>query len=214
MGRARRLVEPATMPSREVFFSRLTQFLNRERIEQVKMAWDLAQKCHMHETRESGEPYLSHPVAVAWILIDELEVQDMRVVILALLHDALEIKEPRIHITKKSLAALFGKVVAEDLHALARKRHSKNKKEPLTLYHGRIVNRLWAALIVKLADRLHNMRTLHNCSKEKQIRIAKETEVSYFPLCSELMKTIPLNYGAAVLHLRQELGRECHKYLK
>jgi len=214
MGRARRLVEPATIPSREVFLSRLTQFLKRPEIGQIDEAWELAKKCHMHEIRESGEPYLSHPVAVAWILIDELRVYDMRVVILALLHDALEIKEPRIHITKKSLAALFGELVAQDLYALARKRHGKNKKEPLTLYHGRIIQRHWPTIIVKLVDRLHNMRTLHNCSQEKQIRIAKETEVSYFPLCAELMRTIPLDYGGAAMYLRQELGRECHKYLK
>lgn len=205
------LNEPS-VPSREAFFHRLKRHFNRAQRRRIKAAWDLSERCHAHEKRKSGQPYFDHPAAIAWYILDELQLYDEDVIILALLHDVLEIKQPRVHITRACLRTIFSEMIADGSHALARKRHSKNKKEPISRYVSRF-SREWKTLLAKLVDRWHNMKTLRHMEPQSQQNTAFETRQYFIPLCDKLETMLPDEYRHIAAQLRHELECECAKYI-
>ena len=154
-------------------------------IELLQRAYVFSAKVHEGQERLSGEPYLVHPLEVAGILVD-LHADDVTVAA-GLLHDTLE----DTLTTRDELERLFGERVAfivEGLTKIAkiefssvRERQAENFRKMLIAMSKDI-----RILLIKLADRLHNMRTLHHMSEEAACRIALETQEIYIPLAHRL----------------------------
>jgi guanosine-3',5'-bis(diphosphate) 3'-pyrophosphohydrolase len=163
--------------------------------ERIRMAFYVAEHAHAGQTRTSGEPYITHPLAVATILLT-LPVDD-DTIIAAFLHDVLE---DTAAYTREQLAEYFGNEVlalvegvtklrlktAPDLSerqkAAAKQASAAESLRKMLLAMANDVR----VIIIKLADRLHNMQTLSSLSPEKQHRIARETLDIYAPLAARL----------------------------
>ena len=176
------------------------KFLNPDALSK---AYDFALKAHQKQKRDEGSPYIIHPVAVADILT-ELKL-DSATIATGLLHDTIE----DTHATYETVKEEFGQEVADLVDGVTKisvfenKAHSNSKAEnfrKLIIATSKDIR----VLLVKLADRLHNMRTIHYVKdKEKQIRKAKETMEIYSPLADRMgMNTI-----------RDELDDLCFKVL-
>ncbi|MBU1690890.1 MAG: bifunctional (p)ppGpp synthetase/guanosine-3',5'-bis(diphosphate) 3'-pyrophosphohydrolase [Gammaproteobacteria bacterium] len=167
------------------FTARLSSYLKPEDIAQIEAAYHLSDSAHAGQFRKSGEPYISHPLAVAEILADwHLDAQTLMA---ALLHDVVE----DTAITKKEIAERFGKAVAELVDGVSK----LDKIEFQTEIHAQAENfrkmllamaRDVRVILIKIADRLHNMRTLGAMAPEKRQRIANETLEIYAPIANRL----------------------------
>lgn len=151
----------------------------------IKKAFTMAADAHKDMRRKSGEPYIYHPIEVAQICVDEIGLGTTSI-ICALLHDVVEDTE----ISLKEIEAQFGPKVAVIIDGLTKTAgkfdmgtsgQAENfRKMLLTLSEDMRV------ILIKLADRLHNMRTLESMSREKQLKIASETIFIYAPLAHRL----------------------------
>jgi guanosine-3',5'-bis(diphosphate) 3'-pyrophosphohydrolase len=151
----------------------------------IRLAFDTALDAHKEMRRKSGEPYIYHPIAVAQIVTEEIGLGPTSVVA-ALLHDVVEDTD----MTIEDIERLFGKKVAVIIDGLTKISgvfdHSTSlqaenfRKMLLTLSDDVRV------ILIKLADRLHNMRTLDSMLREKQLKIASETAYLYAPLAHRL----------------------------
>ncbi|MDX2218016.1 MAG: bifunctional (p)ppGpp synthetase/guanosine-3',5'-bis(diphosphate) 3'-pyrophosphohydrolase [Burkholderiales bacterium] len=163
----------------------LATYLKREDIERVELAFGVAQSAHQGQFRKSGEPYVTHPLAVARILAGWH--LDATALIAALLHDVVE-DTPT---TKSEIAKQFGKAVANLVDGVSK--IDKLQFETLEQAQAENFRKMLLAMardvrviLIKLADRLHNMRTLEAVHQEKQERIAKETLEIYSPIANRL----------------------------
>jgi len=156
--------------------------------DRVAACFDFAYRAHGEQKRESGEPYMSHGVAVAMILVDLLEARtDTPIVCAALLHDVVE----DTSITRDDVEKRFGKEVAGLVEGLTKLSHVEfERREAAQAENFRkmllSMSRDLRVIFVKLADRLHNMRTIEYLKKEKSERIATETREVYAPLAHRL----------------------------
>ena len=171
------------------YFSKLkkqiSQYLSREQTTQIYNAYCLAEKAHSAQKRQSGEPYITHPVAVATILA-ELRL-DPETIMAALMHDVLE----DTPVQKSEIIDQFGKPVADLVDGVSKltKISFANKAEAHAENFRKMVLAMandLRVILVKLADRLHNMQTLAGVSPEKRRRVAKETLDIYVPLANRL----------------------------
>lgn len=153
--------------------------------ELITRAFDLAEKMHEGQFRSSGEPYFIHPVAVANILAD-LNMDD-ETIVAGLLHDVLEDTE----VTDEELTEIFGEEITLLVEGVTKlnKIYYKSKQENQAENLRKMVlamSKDIRVIIVKLADRLHNMRTLEYMERTKQIEKATETLEIYAPLAHRL----------------------------
>src|SRR3954454_16113299 len=151
----------------------------------ISRAYELARDTHQGKTRKSGEPYVQHPVAVAKI-VAELGLDDVTVSA-ALLHDAVE----DTGVTLDDLTAAFGADVAAIVDGVTKldrlKFDSKEAQQAATMRKMLVaMAKDLRVLIIKLSDRLHNMRTLAGLPEAKQRRTAQETLDIYAPLAHRL----------------------------
>ena len=164
---------------------RLKQYLKQSDIESIWAAYRFSAAAHEGQFRRSGEPYISHPVSVAAILA-ELHL-DVPTIIAALLHDVVE----DTGISTQEISEKFGKQVAELVDGLSKL--DKIEFQSATQAQAENFRKMLLAMsqdvrviLVKLADRLHNMQTLEVMRAEKQQRIAKETLEIYAPIANRL----------------------------
>ncbi len=158
----------------------------------IRHACELAQQAHHGQTRASGEPYFQHSLSVANILA-ELRL-DYETIAAAILHDVLEDTD----VTLEELEAEFGRTVAQLVDGVTkmgqiqeyRGQSKKSKKEQV---QAESLRKMFLAMVddirvvlIKLADRTHNMRTLHHLREEKRKRIARETMEIFAPLANRL----------------------------
>jgi guanosine-3',5'-bis(diphosphate) 3'-pyrophosphohydrolase len=154
--------------------------------ELVRTAFEMAADAHKEMRRKSGEPYILHPLAVSQICVDEIGL-GVRSAICALLHDTVEDTE----VTLEDIERAFGAEISHIVDGLTKistvidsstsTAQAENfKKILLTLADDPRV------ILIKLADRLHNMRTLDSMNREKQLKIASETVFIYAPLAHRL----------------------------
>ncbi len=179
---------PAALNAAAASFAALTarlDYLSAEDTEQVRRAYRFADEAHLGQLRNSGEPYITHPIAVAaqcaeWKL-------DAQALMAALLHDAIE----DCGVTKPELIERFGAPVAELVDGLTkldklqfntREENQAESFRKMLLAMARDVR----VILVKLADRTHNMRTLDDAPREKWARIAGETIEIYAPIAHRL----------------------------
>ena len=179
---------PAALNAAAASFAALTDrldYLGPDDIEQVRRAYRFADEAHLGQLRNSGEPYITHPIAVAaqcaeWKL-------DAQALMAALLHDAIE----DCGVTKAELIERFGAPVAELVDGLTkldklrfntREENQAESFRKMLLAMARDVR----VILVKLADRTHNMRTLDDAPREKWGRISRETLEIYAPIAHRL----------------------------
>ena len=181
-------VSPAAANAAAASFKALTSkldYLPASDIEKVRLAYKFADEAHLGQIRNSGEPYITHPIAVAAQCADwKLDAQAL---MSALLHDALE----DCGITKVELIERFGSPVAElvdgltkldKLHFTTREENQAESFRKMLLAMARDVR----VILIKLADRSHNMRTLADVSRDKWARISSETLDIYAPIAHRL----------------------------
>lgn len=182
------LPSPAAANAAAASFAALTaklDYLSPAEIEQVRLAYRFADEAHLGQIRASGEPYITHPIAVA-LQCTEWKL-DAQALMAALLHDAIE----DCGVTKPELIERFGAPVAELVDGLTkldkiqfhtREENQSESFRKMLLAMARDVR----VILVKLADRTHNMRTLDDVPREKWARISSETLEIYAPIAHRL----------------------------
>lgn len=158
---------------------------NEDNLNLIKKAYDVAKKKHEGQFRKSGDPYIQHPVEVTYILATLHAGPDT--IAAGLLHDVLEDTD----MSKEEMAATFNKDVAEIVDGVTKisKLKYMTKEKALAHNHEKLLLAMAKdirVILVKIADRLHNMRTIQFHSEEKQKRIAQETLDLYAPLAHRL----------------------------
>ncbi len=158
--------------------------ISEEKIQEVEKSYRIAESIHKNQTRQSGEPYIIHPLNVANNLL-KMEVYDPDTISAALLHDTIEDAEEDF--TKEDVASLINPEVAELVDGVTKMRRMNfyTKKDQTLANTRKIINGLTKdvrIILIKLADRLHNMQTLQFKSPEKQRENAIETMQLFVPL--------------------------------
>ena len=153
--------------------------------QQIRKAFDLALESHKDMRRKSGEPYIYHPIAVAQIAAEEIGLGTTSIVC-SLLHDVVE----DTLITLEDIEAQFGKKVAKIIDGLTKISGVFDPNSSLQAENFRKMLLTLAddvrVILIKLADRLHNMRTMEFMARHKQLKIASETSYLYAPLAHRL----------------------------
>jgi len=176
------------------FCALVAEYLEPEQVEEQRAACRFAAEAHAGVYRKSGEPYIFHPLAVARILANVRF--DHETLLAALLHDVIE----DTHHTKEHISARFGAEVAELVDGVSKLTQIRfNSKREAQAENFRKMFLAMAkdlrVIMIKLADRLHNMRTLGSMRSDSRRRIARETLEIYAPIAGRL----------GMNHLRQEL---------
>jgi len=152
---------------------------------EIRKAFDLAVEAHKNQRRKSGEPYIYHPIAVAHIAAKEIGLGTTSI-ICALLHDVVEDTDYNL----KDIEKLFGEKVVKIIDGLTKIQDVFDKNVSMQAENFRKMLLTLSddvrVILIKLADRLHNMRTLDAMKKPKQLKIASETLYLYAPLAHRL----------------------------
>lgn len=197
---------PIVEPERKsaLYLRELRPWLPDRELRIIMRAYKLSKYGHRDQARESGERYFEHPKAVSIIIFRELKVYDSQSLIMALLHDVIE---DSYLLDEELMEIIFGRVVTNGVRILSKDEESK------PIYYTRLKGcGLWRVILVKLCDRLHNMRTLAGSSREKQQKQAEETRTHFFELCDILEKLLPKKYKAIVPYIREKLDALCRQY--
>ncbi|WP_442683659.1 RelA/SpoT family protein [Stenotrophomonas sp. JC08] len=173
------------VPDYVLQFERAAAYLPAGQLPLLRRAWEVGAAAHAGQTRKSGEPYITHPVAVARILA-ELGL-DVEALIAAILHDTIE----DTPLSREELAAEFGETVADLVDGVTKldKLKFRDRQEAAAESFRKMLlamSRDLRVIMIKLADRLHNMRTLGAQSAEARRRIALETLDIYAPIAQRL----------------------------
>ena len=181
-------------------FSNMEQRISIEDMQRVRDAYTLAAEAHKEQRRKTGEPYIIHPIAVARIVAEELEL-GANPVIAAFLHDVVEDTDYTIEDIRErfgdDVAFLVGVVTKQKKEKYEQSKQVDNYRQILASVQYDV-----RAILIKLADRLHNMRTLDSMRPDKQMKIAGETDYFYAPLANRL----------GLYHIKSELENLSFRY--
>lgn len=150
----------------------------------IQAAYELAVKAHAPQRRKSGEPYIFHPIAVARICAEEIGLGPTAIVA-ALLHDVVE----DTAVSLEDLDEQFGSKITNIVDGLTKLDNAYDAESPQAENFKKVLSTLIddvRVVLIKMADRLHNMRTLGAMPRHKQLKIASETEFIYAPLAHRL----------------------------
>ena len=181
-------------------FANMEQRISVEDMQRVRDAYALAAEAHKEQRRKTGEPYIIHPIAVARIVAEELEL-GANPVIAAFLHDVVEDTDYTI----EEIRERFGDDVAFLVGVVTKQKKDKYEKSKQVDNYRQILASVQydvRAILIKLADRLHNMRTLDSMRPDKQMKIAGETDYFYAPLANRL----------GLYHIKSELENLSFRY--
>ena len=184
----------------ESLFANMEQRISAEDMQRVRDAYALAAEAHREQRRKTGEPYIIHPIAVARIVAEELEL-GANPVIAAFLHDVVEDTDYTI----EDIRERFGDDVAFLVGVVTKQKKDKYEKSKQVDNFRQILASVQydvRAILIKLADRLHNMRTLDSMRPDKQMKIAGETDYFYAPLANRL----------GLYHIKSELENLSFRY--
>lgn len=165
-------------------FDVMAERVSEEDLNRIKKAFELAREAHAPQKRKTGEPYILHPIAVANIAAEELKL-GANPVIACFLHDVVE----DTPYTIENIREMFGDDVAFLVRVVTKQQSDKYQFSKQLDNYRQILESVQydiRAVLVKLADRLHNMRTLESMRPEKQMKIAGETDYFYAPLANRL----------------------------
>jgi len=153
--------------------------------EMIRKAFEVAVESHKEMRRKSGEPYIYHPIAVAHICAEEIGL-GATAIVCALLHDTVEDTD----LTLEDVRGLFGNKIAQIIDGLTKISGVIDNTSSIQAENFRKVLLTMAedvrVILIKIADRLHNMRTLEHMKRDKQMKIASETLYLYAPLAHRL----------------------------
>ncbi|MBR1961563.1 MAG: bifunctional (p)ppGpp synthetase/guanosine-3',5'-bis(diphosphate) 3'-pyrophosphohydrolase [Alistipes sp.] len=183
-----------------LLFANMEQHITAEDMQRVRDAYALAAEAHKEQFRKTGEPYIIHPIAVARIVAEELEL-GANPVIAAFLHDVVE----DTAYTIEDIRERFGDDVAFLVGVVTKQKKDKYEKSKQVDNYRQILASVQydvRAILIKLADRLHNMRTLDSMRPDKQLKIAGETDYFYAPLANRL----------GLYHIKSELENLSFRY--
>lgn len=159
--------------------------LDEEQNKVIRKAFDIALDAHKDQRRKTGEPYIYHPIEVAKIVANEIGLGTTSIAC-ALLHDVIEDSE----YTYEDLNKIFGKKIAEIVKGLTKISVMNNQNISVQSENYRklllTLSEDFRVILIKIADRLHNMRTLESMRDDKQKKIASETSYIYAPLAHRL----------------------------
>lgn len=176
-----------TNENRDTFFRRVHQFVlpYHEDALLIAKAYRVSKDAFRGKKRARGERYFEHCRAVPLIIMDVFGVWDKELVMAALLHDAIE----DCGYTQEKIALTFGENVATLVDGVSIPAGNfASREERMEAYHQKFlaaVRKDVRVLLIKLADRLHNLSTCHSLSRDAQVKNVKETEVFYIPLAKE-----------------------------
>ena len=172
-------------PEADILFKDAASYLKPKDVALLRSAYEFSESAHHGQFRMTGDPYISHPIAVSHVLVQwRLDGQALTA---ALLHDVME----DTAVTKKEIEHKFGKVVAELVDGVSKldriefesqeHEQAENFRKMLLAMASDV-----RVILIKLADRLHNMRTLTVMQPHKRMRIARETMEIYAPIANRL----------------------------
>ena len=179
-----RMYEEKIQASVGSIFTMLAKRLDEEQMKMVRAAYNFAAVAHKDQKRKTGEPYIIHPIAVARIVAEEMGL-GANPVMAAFLHDVIE----DCPYTIDDIRERFGDDVAFLVGVVTKQKKAKYDKSKQVDNFRQILSSVQfdvRAILVKLADRLHNMRTLSSMRPDKQMKIASETDYFYAPLANRL----------------------------
>ncbi len=160
-------------------------FITKEDVKKIREAFNFSLDAHKDMRRKSGEPYIYHPIEVARIVVEEIGLGATSI-ISALLHDVVEDTEYEVSDIKRR----FGQKVANIVDGLTKISANSSKSSSNQAENFRkmllTISKDIRVVLIKIADRLHNMRTLKSMPKDKQLKIKSETEYVYAPLAHRL----------------------------
>lgn len=187
----------------EKLIKKIREYHPSKNFEIVEKAYNLAKEAHSHQKRKSGEPYIIHPLSVAYILAD-LEL-DLESIVAGILHDVIEDTK----YSYDDLKEIFSEEIAIIVDGVTKlDKFTYSSKEELQAENYRKMFLAMAkdirVILIKVADRLHNMRTLQYMREEKQKEIAQETLDIYAPLATRL----------GIFKIKTELEDLCLRYLE
>ncbi len=162
----------------------ITSSMTTEDRQNIRVAYEMAVTAHSQQRRKSGEPYILHPIEVARICTEEIGLGPTAV-ISALLHDVVEDTE----VTLEDVRKRFGARVALIVDGLTKLDDVYDSESPQAENFKKVISTLVTdvrVVLIKMADRLHNMRTLGSMPRQKQLKIAAETSYVYAPLAHRL----------------------------
>ncbi|WP_407352571.1 RelA/SpoT family protein [Luteimonas sp. R10] len=173
------------VPEYMLALEQAADYLPAEQRRTLRRAWAVGAAAHAGQTRKSGEPYITHPVAVARVLAEQKV--DLETLVAAILHDTIE----DTPLTREALAGEFGEAVAELVEGVTKldKLHFGSRQEAAAESFRKMMlamARDLRVILIKLGDRLHNMRTLGAQTPEARERIARETLEVYAPIAQRL----------------------------
>lgn len=202
------------------FQSRIANLPSSDR-ESIDWAYQLSKAAHRHQSRETGERYFEHPRAVTLILMDECKIKDPDIIIGSLLHDTPEdtaifgsiLRYPYSRwktLAYSRLTKMFGEKSASMVTTLTKPflDHIEitSKEQAYKIY----INNLWQAnpetLLIKMSDRLHNLRTLKNSSQKKKLKQIYETEITYYPLFQKAKVIYPTETEYLLAQIAKEIN--------
>ncbi|MEO6263507.1 MAG: bifunctional (p)ppGpp synthetase/guanosine-3',5'-bis(diphosphate) 3'-pyrophosphohydrolase [Luteimonas sp.] len=174
-----------TLPDYVRALQQAADYLPEDQHRLLRRAWAVGAAAHAGQTRRSGEPYITHPVAVASVLAEQRV--DVETLIAAILHDTLE----DTPLARESIAGEFGETVAELVDGVTKldQLQFQDRQEAAAESFRKMLlamARDLRVILIKLADRLHNMRTLGAQTPEARARIARETLEIYAPIAQRL----------------------------
>lgn len=181
-------------------FEKLVKFsLSPSDFRKVMLAYRLSKYGHRNQMRETGERYFEHPKAVALILIQELKLQDRAdLIATALMHD---LQEDTFLLEWDDIEFIFGAGIVRAVRAL-----TKEEGKP---YHEQLESSPADVLMVKLSDRLHNLRTLGGCTDKKKQKQLTETREKYIPLIDKLGAKLSAGDQWRAAYFKKQIGEIC-----
>ena len=188
-------------PGYELFFAPLQVALDPKDHESIQFAYFASKFGHAGQTRETGERYFDHPKATAWIYINEFAGRDPRIIIDCLLHD---LSEDSYLLSTYRIALNFGQDIALDVRAVTK---LPKGKETTDEYLERVIAQGPWAIAAKLTDRLHNLRTLSTCTKEKQEKQIMETREFHIPRLISALQTYQGEWDRYAEFLAEEIEK-------
>ena len=184
----------------EELLALLSRRIDSDDVNRIREAYEFAKEAHKDQRRKSGEPYIMHPLAVARVVAEELGLGP-EPIIAAFLHDVAEDTQYSIEDIKEK----FGPDVAFLVNVVTKKKKKHYESSKQIDNYKQMLDSLQydiRALLIKLADRLHNMRTLNSMRPDKQMKIAGETDYFYAPLAHRL----------GLYHIKRELENLSFRY--
>ncbi len=186
---------------RQEFMEYLESFFSPRQMIKVRAAYEFSKAGHKGQQRDDGTRYFEHLKAVTWIVIHELGFVHLATTITALLHD---IVEDQHILTPESIEMFFGLEAAVNVNLL-----TKHDGDSTAEYLSRMKRSgRWRVMVVKLADRLQNLRSLNACKPSKRARTIQETIELYGPLAEHLTDIAPRKYRPLALSIQRLLEDE------